>query len=378
MHGGEHGAMDGVGMDGADGVDDAHSGNGGGGEHEAGAVARYHRVLTLLPRAYREERGEEMLGVMLDAAQDAGRDRPTPAELLSVLGLSLRLRTGAPGASARARSVGELLRLVTLLGLLLQVATFAQGLAIGVSDATLDGEPLPGLGRLTSGLVALAVCEILCPILALAALLHGRHRLGVLLAANAGVFVPAISGVFAADSWTSAWSGNVVSVLALCTTTGIAGLFGFRRDAPQVARPRLWVVAMIVLGVVFLAVDYANDRPIGSIWAMSSNVFALGCACLAVGVAVSRARRSAVWPVALMVAGVPLLFMLPITMTVLSYSAGVPLLSMLTTPGSMYLFVGLYALGAEVLLTLTVLAALLRQLRSSSAGRQGQRLPHKQ
>ena len=34
-------------------------------------------------------------------------------------------------------------------------------------------------------------------------------------------------------------------------------------------------------------------------------------------------------------------------------------------PGSMYLFAGLYALGAEILLALTVLTALLRQLRGA-------------
>jgi hypothetical protein len=51
---------------------------------------------------------------------------------------------------------------------------------------------------------------------------------------------------------------------------------------------------------------------------------------------------------------------------------------MLTYPGSMDVLAGLYALGAEVLLALTVLAALLRQSLGSPAGRQGQRLPHKQ
>src|SRR5581483_11718370 len=72
------------------------------------AVAqRYRRVLALLPRAFREQRGEEMLTTMLDGAADAGRVRPSLGEWLSMLGFSLRLRSGAPGASPRARSAGE-------------------------------------------------------------------------------------------------------------------------------------------------------------------------------------------------------------------------------------------------------------------------------
>lgn len=369
--------MNGVGMSSVDGVDEGKNEHGGGGEHETGAVARYRRVLTLLPRAYREERGEEMLGVMLDAAQDEGRNGPTPAELLSVLGLSLRLRTGAPGASARARSVGETLRLVTLLGLLLQVGVFAQGLAAGMSVASINDGPLSNLGAFGVGPAVIAVCGFLCPFLSMAALLNGRYRLGVLLAANPVIFVLAVFGVFTSVGNTSSAS-RILSMLAVCAIPAIAGLLGFRLNLQRVVRPRFWFITMVAIGVVCLAVDYANDRPLGSAWAVASNGFAIGCACLAVGVSLSRARRSAVWPVALMVAGAPLLLLLPSTITDLSYATGFSLFRLMTFPGSTYFLVSLYALGAEVLLTLTVLAALLRQLRGSSAGRQGQRLPHKQ
>lgn len=377
-HGGEHSELDGVGMSSVDGVDDGESGRGGGGEHETGAIARYRRVLTLLPRAYREERGEEMLGVMLDGAQDAGRDRPTPAELLSVLGLSLRLRTGAPGASARARSVGETLRLVTLLGLLLQVGDFAQSLAGDMSVASINPDSLYGFGAGGVGLAVIVICGFLCPFLAMAALLNGRRRLGVLLAANPVVFVLAVFGVFTSDFGNTSSSSRILSLSAVCAVPAMAGLLGFQLGAQRMARPRLWFITMAVIGVVCLAVDYANDRPLGSAWAEASNGFAIGCACLAVGISLSRARRGAIWPVALMVAGAPLLLLLPFTIIDLSYATGISLFSLMTFPGSTYVLVSFYALGAEVLMALIVLAALLRQSLGSPAGRQGQRLPHKQ
>lgn len=358
MHGGDGGAVD------RDDVDSE------GGEPETGTAARYRRVLTLLPRAYREERGEEMLGVMLDAAQDAGRDRPTAAEMLSVLGLSLRLRTGAPGASARARSLGETLRLVTLLGLLLQVGFMAQSMA---SIVSVDGILLNGVG-----LTIIVVCGSLCPFLAMAALLNGRYRLGAFLAANPVVFATGVIDVLKSDLTRTVSLSQTLSMVALCAIPAIAGLFGFWRGTARVARPRLWFAALTVLGAVFLAADYGNDRPLGNAWALASNGLAVGCACLAVGFSLSRVRRSAVWPVALMVTGAPLLFMLPYTIRGLSFETGVPLTTVLGYPGSMNLFAGLYGLGAEVLLALTLLVALLRQSLGSPAGRQGHKLPHRQ
>ncbi|WP_203995244.1 hypothetical protein [Virgisporangium aurantiacum] len=51
---------------------------------------RCRRVVALLPRAERDARGEEVLGVLMDLS--AGRTRPPLAEVVAVAGLSLRLR----------------------------------------------------------------------------------------------------------------------------------------------------------------------------------------------------------------------------------------------------------------------------------------------
>jgi hypothetical protein len=74
-----------------------------------------------------------------------------------------------------------------------------------------------------------------------------------------------------------------------------------------------------------------------------------------------------VWPAALMIAGAPLLLLIPYMFSSLTYSAGVPWLSTLSFPGSMYTYVGAYGLAAEAALCLIVAAASLRRLLSSAA-----------
>ena len=60
---------------------------------------RYRRLLRLLPRQYRMERGEEMTGSFLDTAEaeaeGGGRRWPDPREVVSLLALAVRVRTGA-------------------------------------------------------------------------------------------------------------------------------------------------------------------------------------------------------------------------------------------------------------------------------------------
>jgi hypothetical protein len=201
----------------------------------------------------------------------------------------------------------------------------------------------------------------------MAALLRGRRGLGVAAALNPVMFLAGIAELLTSNVGSVGSVGRTCATLALCALPAIAGVLGFPRDTARVAHPRLWFAAIVLVGFASFAQDYANNRPVGSAWAVSSNVFAIGCACIAVGVAVSRARRSAVWPVALLVTGAPLLLMIPTAMTALSYAAGVSLHNTLSIPGSMDAYVGLYALGAEVLLALTTLAALVRRTKIAPA-----------
>ncbi|SCE68742.1 hypothetical protein GA0074695_0312 [Micromonospora viridifaciens] len=61
----------------------------------------YRRLLLAYPRAYRRERGEEMIGVLLDRAP-AGRTRPTVREAFDLVRGGLRCRLGRPAS----RTVG--------------------------------------------------------------------------------------------------------------------------------------------------------------------------------------------------------------------------------------------------------------------------------
>jgi hypothetical protein len=63
---------------------------------ETGLEKRCRRVVRLLPRAERDARGDEVLGVLMDLS--TGRTRPPLAEVVAVAGLSLRLRLAARAA----------------------------------------------------------------------------------------------------------------------------------------------------------------------------------------------------------------------------------------------------------------------------------------
>jgi hypothetical protein len=327
------------------------------------------RVLRLLPRAYREQRGEELLGVMLDAASADGRSRPRIAELLSVLGLSLRLRTGAPGAGPRARSVGEALRLITLIGLLLQAAVFTFA---PTELLQLVLSPTPGVGFAT-GVSQIGDWHFACelagfagPFLALAALLRGRRVLGLILTAN----VPAVIAAFqltAADMYRyPAASAPTYYTVALSAVPTVCGVLGFHREAPRVPRPGYWFAAVFVLTVpllVLAGVPMAGQMPMYT-------GFIVACGFVAVGLAVSRSPRGAVWPAALMVAGAPLLITLPSSMFMVDAFRSTAIFTRLAYINPT-LWIAVDALAVEVLLALTLAVTLLRRLRTSDGGGAG-------
>lgn len=347
----------------------------------AEAVARrYRRVLSLLPRAFREQRGEEMLTTMLDGAADAGRKRPSFGEWLSMLGLSLRLRSGAPGASPRARTAGESLRLIALLGLVLQAGTPRQSI-------TLNGEP--GIGALLQHLgfhswepASLAVCGLLMPYLAAAALLRGRRRTGLLLmTASSMLFLATSPWVFGIGP-DARWA-NPCAMLVLCVIPLIAGLLGFHRDAAQVSQPRWWSAAVVLTGISLLltgdALVQLTGHPsytlIQSVW-LPSHVLELSCVGVVAAMILRQARRSVGGLVACLVVAAPLLLVLPSAADALSINTRFQVIRLLgidlmqraaSTP---YLWIGAYLLAAEVLLILT-LAVRPRQPRIAAAASSG-------
>ncbi|GAA2680875.1 hypothetical protein [Actinoplanes palleronii] len=78
----------------------------------------YGRLLRLYPADFRRERGAEVLDTLLEMADDSGRSRPAPREVLALVVSALRMRAGRPpGATTRqswltAIRVGALLLIV--------------------------------------------------------------------------------------------------------------------------------------------------------------------------------------------------------------------------------------------------------------------------
>jgi hypothetical protein len=168
--------------------------------------SRYRRMLTLLPAAYRAQRGEEMLSTLLDGAGD-GRRWPHPAEAASVAALATRLRVGAPGGTRNSAFFGEVLRRVALGGLLIQFLVYVT-FAIPI---VVELETLPGVfyfGRPLSGFW-------------LETWVSFAGQPLVLLAAE-----PLIS--------------DAAALLALSLLTAVAILLEFHRDAPRTYARRRW------------------------------------------------------------------------------------------------------------------------------------------
>ncbi|GIJ60685.1 hypothetical protein [Virgisporangium aurantiacum] len=92
---------------------------------------RYRRLLVAYPRAYRRERGAELLGALLDAAPP-GRTRPTPREAVDLIRAGLRARLGRPAS-----------RTVVTWALLVATISGTFGAAFATRAAWETAPPLP-------------------------------------------------------------------------------------------------------------------------------------------------------------------------------------------------------------------------------------------
>jgi hypothetical protein len=129
-------------------------------------------------------------------------------------------------------------------------------------------------------------------------------------------------------------------------------------------RPRRWFTAVFALAVPLVVL---GSMPISRDWALASNVFTVVCGCAAVGIALSRTRsRGGAWPAALMVAGAPVLLMLPYSINPYFFGGSSFISHLLLADPSA--FVALAALAVEVLLAVALAASLTRRLRTATAG----------
>ncbi|WP_194899929.1 hypothetical protein, partial [Catenulispora pinisilvae] len=96
---------------------------------------RYRRLLRILPKSYREARGEELLSTLMDGSEE-GRTRPELREVLSLARLGVRARLGraADGALVTTRT-GEMVRTVALTGSTLLAFVGLTQLALIVANA---------------------------------------------------------------------------------------------------------------------------------------------------------------------------------------------------------------------------------------------------
>lgn len=203
---------------------------------------RYRALLRLLPKWYRQDREEEMVGIFLaERTDDLDLEHSWPGwgETGAVLGLAVRthLAAGAGISSVPAKVVwrGEVVRALGMLGLLLGL--FYATAAI-VNTVVGFGSPLQ------AGAPWWRVLE-LGPVVAFAALLNGRRTLAK-VAAAAPVLLTVVS--LGQPQYVFMWGlfqlPSLVTFACLC--------LGFHREAPTppVRGMLWWGGGAVVLGLL--------------------------------------------------------------------------------------------------------------------------------
>jgi hypothetical protein len=217
-----------------------------------GLERRYRRVLRLLPADHRARWEEEMVDTFLRASEPedpedadfvADHGRPGAAEVASVVALAVRLRFGGAEAPPRSFAMGEAVRRVALVGLLVQAASALAGaVALPWTDpvALRDVATDPAHVVMFTGLVWVP---------AYLALVLGARRVAV-WSAGLGVGFSAWSTV---SSVVIGVPVLPVSYQFLMTVLPVLAMAAFHRDAPPVpVRP--WLVALPVAAVVLVVV----------------------------------------------------------------------------------------------------------------------------
>jgi hypothetical protein len=195
---------------------------------------RYRRLLTAYPLAYRRERGDELLGTLLELSRP-GQRWPALRQGWALLLAGLRMRTGADRLSSTAdawrdsaRAALVLMLVWQLIGQLWQLMLLRAELPPGQS---ISG-PTVG-GSVATGVLAGA---------AIVALLAGRHRPGVALALLSGVLsvLPPFN-----TTWDNLYP---FQILAWCLPVTVLAVPLLRR--PAAGGPWRWLLAipLLVLG----------------------------------------------------------------------------------------------------------------------------------
>jgi hypothetical protein len=200
---------------------------------------RYRLLLRLYPKAYREERGAEMLATLMEAAE-SGRARPAHREVAALLVNSLRVRVGAVGT----RSPGQAWLSALRVAVLLLVAHAA-------AQSAARAGALPGQGGLALVSDLGHPAALVAGVLALVMIARGRYWAGVLL----------IAVEFGLAQWAMSWLPLPIRLvdgdgefwqLPLAALLAVPLLV--RRPAPT-GRPLAWLLA-IPLAVFLLPTEF--------------------------------------------------------------------------------------------------------------------------
>lgn len=271
---------------------------------------RYRKLLRILPRSYREARGEELIGVLMDGASQ-GRRWPEARETLSMARLGMRVRLGkAVDGGASRTQMGATARIVAIVGTTLLALTGSLQLAVVVSTIRLNPQTQWSASNpftiMFPGGIAFAIGYALAPacwLVVLALISAGWWRAARVLAP-----VLFVLSAYRTDGTVSALQEE--TLLAAVVTMAVFAVRGAHAGPARITGSA-GTVAMLVLGAwvngVFGDVAGPYARPIfkvvGSLqaWevARSHDVLVAGAFLVAVGGA--AAYRSVVWPVALAV-----------------------------------------------------------------------------
>ncbi len=264
---------------------------------------RYRRLLRVLPAWYRAEREEEMVGLFLaDRTDELDLEHGWPGwgEAGATVALGVRTRFAASGAPARAVAVGDVVRLVAMIGVLVHAAHATQGL---VSQLLEGGAPVavrPFVLAADLALLAGSVA-VVAGFRGVAKALFGVLSVLSLLRLAQGVGPEVLLGLL--------WQVPLwLTVLALCA--------GFHRDAPEPASGGWrWAVVAVVPGTAAVMALTTALHPYELVAVVSTGL--VPAAAVVAGMA-HLARRGS--PVGALGLGVWLVTLLPVELAYLAYA----------------------------------------------------------
>ncbi|MGW4400960.1 hypothetical protein ACWEHA_37175 [Amycolatopsis nivea] len=247
-----------------------------------GTETKYRALVRVLPAWYRAERGDEMVGALLDLHDEQDR-KALWSELWAVLALGVRTRLAARAAPARTVALGDLVRQLVLLGLLWDVLKSACTASNTVWMLVTFSGPYPGNFRaaLTSDLIT-ELIPLAAALIPLALLVDGWRRLariaaGTILAAGAIWFLVKHSSPEAAAYFAPQWLPLVLLLPA------------FHSDAPlPPARTWWWAIGGSLLLAPVLALRFGLPGDLDRITGLSPLVWL--CAIAGAGYLLFRLR----------------------------------------------------------------------------------------